>query len=116
MSAVEKETPLGAMIAGLSMPAKGWSRGAREDASARLHSMGLPTRRDEYWKYTRPDTLVQACAPEAAMLQGEEEPIYENIDRVKIVFVDGVFDADASDDLAGETHALVCSNMSNNRL
>jgi Fe-S cluster assembly protein SufD len=64
--------------------------------------MGLPDRRDEYWKYTRPDTLVQAEAIPAALFDGEEEPVFGAIDRLRIVFVDGVFDAEASDDLALE--------------
>ncbi|MGC1497224.1 MAG: SufD family Fe-S cluster assembly protein [Sulfitobacter sp.] len=103
MSAVEKETPLGAMIAGLSMPAKGWSRGARENALTRLHAMGLPTRRDEYWKYTRPDTLTQSDATPAAVFHAvDEAPLFDDIDRLKIIFVDGVFDAEASDDLTLE--------------
>ena len=33
---------------------KGWSGQQRADARARLQKMGLPNRRDEYWKYTRP--------------------------------------------------------------
>ncbi|MGJ5619211.1 SufB/SufD family protein [Sulfitobacter sp. MF3-043] len=101
-AAVEKTIPLGAVIDGLNMPAKGWSRSAREDALARLHTMGLPTRRDEYWKYTRPDTLTQATANQAAVFLHDELPLFDDIDRLKVVFVDGVFDANASDDLALE--------------
>ena len=101
-AAVEKTTPLGAVIDGLNMPAKGWSRSAREDALARLHTMGLPTRRDEYWKYTRPDTLTQATANQAAVFHHDELPLFDDMDRLKVVFVDGVFDAHASDDLALE--------------
>ena len=82
--------------------AAGWSRKAREDALARVRSMGLPSRRDEYWKYTRPDTLTQADAPEAAVFVNDETPVFDGFDRLKIVFVDGVFDADASDALALE--------------
>ena len=100
--AVEKTTPLEAMIDGLNMPAKGWSTAARKDALARLHASGLPTRRDEYWKYTRPDTLTQATAETAAVFNHDEAPIFGGMDCLKIVFVDGVFDADASDDLSLE--------------
>lgn len=80
----------------------GWSQAARKDALARVRAMGLPQRRDEYWKFTRPDTLTQAEAPEAALFVGDERPIFDDVDRLKIVFVDGVFDADASDDLSAE--------------
>jgi Fe-S cluster assembly protein SufD len=62
--------------------------------------MGLPNARDEYWKYTRPDTLVQPDAPKAALLESDEALIFGAVDRLKIVFVDGVFSADESDDLA----------------
>lgn len=79
-----------------------WSNAARDAALARVREAGLPHRRDEYWKFTNPDTLVQAEAPEAALFDSGESPLYDTIDRLKIVFVDGVFDAEASDDLALE--------------
>ncbi|MCX7565446.1 Fe-S cluster assembly protein SufD [Sulfitobacter sp. F26169L] len=97
-----KEDPTEAMIASLSMPDSTWGAAAREDALARLRTIGLPQRRDEYWKYTRPDTLTQVDAPKAAVLQSDEEAMFEEVDRLRIVFVDGVFDADASDDLSLE--------------
>jgi Fe-S cluster assembly protein SufD len=54
---------------------------------------GLPTRRDEYWKYTDPSTLTQGAAPKAAVFHDtDEKPLFDGIDRLKIVFVDGVFD------------------------
>jgi Fe-S cluster assembly protein SufD len=62
--------------------------------------MGLPVRRDEYWRYTRPDTLTQADAPAAALFESHEPQVFDSVDRLRIVFVDGVFDAAASDDLA----------------
>ncbi|WP_372991665.1 SufD family Fe-S cluster assembly protein [Sulfitobacter sp.] len=100
--AAVKQTPTDAMIATLDMPLAGWSGSARRDALARVQSMGLPQRRDEYWKYTRPDTLVQAEAAPAALRASDEVPLFDQIDRLKVVFVDGVFDADASDDLTLE--------------
>jgi len=45
---------------------------------------------------------VQDTAPEAALFHNDEKPLFSDVDRVKIVFVDGVFDADASDDLSAE--------------
>jgi len=87
-------------LAALTLPAsKGWLDAARKEALARVRDMGLPSRRDEYWKYTRPETLVQADAPSAALFDAAEAPIFSGVDRLQIVFVDGVFDADASDDL-----------------
>jgi len=86
---------------GVTRPEGGaWITSARENAMARLLEMGLPGRRDEYWKYTRPDPLTQAAVPTAAVFEHDDTPVFEEIDRLRIVFVDGVFDAEASDSLA----------------
>ena len=90
---------LEARLSSLKMPQGGWSSAAREDALARLRATGLPSRRDEYWKYTRPDTLTSASPTPAAVFETDEDPVFGAVDRLKIVFVDGVFDADASDTL-----------------
>ncbi|WP_412508399.1 Fe-S cluster assembly protein SufD, partial [Roseovarius sp. SYSU LYC5161] len=76
---------------------------ARDAALARVRGMGLPAARDEYWKFTRPDTLVQAEVSAASLHdESDEAPVFGAFDRLKIVFVDGVFDPDASDDLSLE--------------
>ena len=96
-----KQTATEARIAALTMPKGGkWIAAARQDALARLRAMGLPARRDEYWRYTRPETLTEAQAPKAALFDGREAQVFDAVDRLRIVFVDGVFDAAASDDLA----------------
>jgi len=88
-------------LAGLTLPeGAGWASAARKDAVARLRQSGLPGRRDEYWKYTDPASLAQAGAIPAAPFPTEESIVFGQIDRLKIVFRDGVFDAAASDDLA----------------
>ncbi|MDG1127667.1 MAG: Fe-S cluster assembly protein SufD [Paracoccaceae bacterium] len=95
-----KQDATEARIAALAMPKGGkWIAAARAEALARLRAKGLPARRDEYWRYTRPDTLTQADAPAAALFDGKEPPVFDSVDRLRIVFVDGVFDAAASDDL-----------------
>lgn len=91
-----------ARIAALVLPEGGCLGAARKAALARLRAMGLPQRRDEYWKYTRPDTLTAIDPLPAAVFEHGELPMFHTVDRLKIVFVDGVFDADASDDLALE--------------
>jgi Fe-S cluster assembly protein SufD len=96
-----KQDRLAAHIGGLSLPKLGWSGTARADALTRLSAMGLPDKRDEYWRYTDPSALTVAGAPVAALLNpGDDAPLFRGIDSVKLVFVDGVFDAAASDDLA----------------
>jgi Fe-S cluster assembly protein SufD len=84
----------------LELPTGGCTEVARRAALARVRAMGLPQRRDEYWKYTRPDTLLSADVPPAAVFDNDEEPMFDAFDRLKIIFVDGVFDPDASDDLS----------------
>ncbi|MGR3495811.1 SufB/SufD family protein [Citreimonas sp.] len=99
----QKQTLTDTRLSGLSVPEGGWTEPARRDALSRLHAMGLPTRRDEYWKYTRPDTLTAAEPPKAAVFDDSDEtPLFANRDRLKIVFTDGAFDAEASDDLSLE--------------
>jgi Fe-S cluster assembly protein SufD len=95
-----KSNPTEDRLASMTLPSGGWPDAARKAALARVREMGLPGRRDEYWKFTRPDTLVQPDAPKAALFENDEAPLFDALDRVKIVFVDGVFDADASDDLS----------------
>lgn len=90
-----------ARLATLDLPQGGWSAAARKDAVARLQTMGLPVKRDEYWRYTDPATLTTATPSGAALFDaGDEAPLFDGIDRVKLVFVDGVFDAAQSDDPA----------------
>ncbi|MEM9969978.1 MAG: SufD family Fe-S cluster assembly protein [Pseudomonadota bacterium] len=81
-----------------------WINAARAAASERVLAMGLPTRRDEYWRFTPPVGLVEA-APLSSDPLTVERPIFSDKDRIHLVFVDGVFDADASDalDLDGVT-------------
>lgn len=86
----------------LSVDSSGWAAEARSSALARLRQMGLPTKRDEYWKYTDPTTLTAADAPSAALFDAGEKQLFDDVERLKIVFVDGVFDEDASDDLSLE--------------
>lgn len=80
----------------------GWSSAARADALARVREMGLPSPRDEYWKYTNPARLISAAPTPAALFESDESPVFGEIDRLRVVFVDGVFDAEASDDLSLE--------------
>ena len=92
-----------ARLAGAVLPeAAAWANEARASALARVRQMGLPTKRDEYWKYTDPTTLTAVDAPEAALFVNDEGPLFADVDRLRIVFVDGVFDPEASDDLQSE--------------
>ena len=90
-----------ARLAALTLPdGAGWATEARQSALSRVTAMGLPIKRDEYWRYTDPTSLTSIDAPEAAVFETDESPVFNDLDRLKIVFVDGVFDAEASDDLS----------------
>lgn len=86
-----------ARIAALGRPHGGFSAPARKDALARLRAMGLPGRRDEYWRWTDP-AAFNAPEPQGGAALRVDKPIFEGRDKIRLVFVDGVFDADASDD------------------
>ncbi|MEO0389914.1 MAG: Fe-S cluster assembly protein SufD [Pseudomonadota bacterium] len=83
------------------VPHQGWSGAARADAMARVRAMGLPGRRDEYWRFTRPDTLIAASAPQAEMIR-DDVPTFGDRDVLRLVFFDGQFDPGRSDDLSLE--------------
>lgn len=92
-----------ARLSGMTLPqGAAWAGELRRAALDRVAAMGLPHRRDEYWKFTDPASLTAAEAAPAALFEAGETPVFDAIDRLKIVFVDGVFDAAASDDLALE--------------
>lgn len=87
-----------ALLAAWPAPASeaSWAQAARARAAARLAERGAPIRRDEYWRFTDPAGLIALPAP-AAAARPEDEALFEGADRVRLVFVDGVFDASQSD-------------------
>lgn len=95
------QTALTARLAALDLPQGGFSRAARADAAQRLATMGLPGPRDEYWRYTDP-AIFNAPHATALEIPARASTLFSEIDRLTLVFVDGVFDASASDDLTAE--------------
>ena len=93
----QKTTALEARLAAMALPEGGWTDAARKVALTRVQTMGLPDRRDEYWRYTRPDTLVQAAPVEMGLDTSDEPGFFAALNPCRLVFVDGVFDADGSD-------------------
>lgn len=99
----EKQDVTEARLAQLQLPdGAAWASAARNDALSRFRAMGLPGARDEYWRFTRPADLNAASARSTSFADPEPKLPFEDIERLKIVFRDGVFDADASDDLSGD--------------
>lgn len=80
-----------------------WATEARTRALATFRSQGAPHRFDEYWKFTNPATLIDPVAPKASVFEESSGRPFSDIDRVMLVFVDGVFNPEQSDDptLAG---------------
>ena len=79
--------------------ASSWANDIRSAALVTYKRFGAPSKRDEYWKYTNPNKLTIIPTEPAALFSNDETPMFSNIDRVKIVFVDGVLDLNQSDDL-----------------
>jgi Fe-S cluster assembly protein SufD len=70
-------------LAGLTLPeGDGWLAAARRDALDRLRAVGLPHRRDEYWRYTDPAPLI-ASAPLVSGPGSDEDP-FEGVDAFVI--------------------------------
>jgi Fe-S cluster assembly protein SufD len=80
----------------------GWARSVREKAAIWLNARGAPARRDEYWRFTNPAGLIAVPAPEAAVLETDEAPVFGAFDAVTVVFVDGVLAPELSDAMALE--------------
>lgn len=78
-----------------------WISAARRAAASRLGDMGLPVKRDEYWRFTDPARLTDAKTHSAKVLDTHDEaPMFDGIDSLRLVFTDGRLDIDASDPLA----------------
>ena len=98
-----KSDALAARLVGRVAGQGGWLGAAQTAALDRLQPMGLPGKRDEYWRYTDPSSLTVPSAPKAELFDTKGEPRpFSAIDRLKIVFVDGVFDPAQSDALTLE--------------
>ena len=100
-AALEKASPAEGMLARAGSPEKGavWAEAARDAARARFRAMGAPGRRDEYWRYTNPAPLTDATV-RAEALAADEQPVFDEVDALRLVFVDGAFRADLSDEAA----------------
>ena len=88
---------------------RGWSQKSRESALSRLSNIGLPNHRDEYWKYTNPAELLTNDLHGLSVANHEEANVFAEVDALKIVFCDGIYRPDLSDEFLSD-------NMSINRL
>ncbi|HIP24122.1 MAG TPA: Fe-S cluster assembly protein SufD, partial [Rhodobacteraceae bacterium] len=104
MGEVKRDNATEALLARHSAPRKGsdWAESTRHAARERTLGMGAAGRRDEYWRYTNPAALNAAGAPDVEIMQLEEVPVFDGVEKLLITFVDGVYAPELSDDLSGE--------------
>ncbi|MDO5620366.1 MAG: SufD family Fe-S cluster assembly protein [Paracoccus sp. (in: a-proteobacteria)] len=94
--AEQRQQALKTRLAALNLPEGGPAQAAARD---RLAAMGLPHPRDEYWLYTNPAALNAAQPAPVAATAAADGVLFEGLNRLRLVFVDGRFDAAASDPL-----------------
>ena len=84
----------------------GWSQKTRESALSRLANIGLPSHRDEYWKYTNPAELLTETLNVSSVEGLEHANVFSEIEVLKIVFCDGVFSPELSDAFSSENMSI----------
>ncbi|WP_052284947.1 Fe-S cluster assembly protein SufD [Kluyvera genomosp. 1] len=95
------------------------ARGGQASPQAQAHlkqvkQLGLPSRKDEDWKYTSLDKLLTSTfvAPALPALTVAERDTHAlALDAWRLVFVDGQFDARLSDDLTDSGFEVVVNNQ-----
>ncbi len=88
MAGDAKRAATGDRIEAMTMPVGGgWLGAAREDALGRLRAVGLPVRRDEYWRYTDPAPFI-AAAPTIAAEPSPTDP-WAGVEAVIVTIEDG---------------------------
>jgi Fe-S cluster assembly protein SufD len=91
-----------------------WAVEMRENGRARFEKIGLPTMRDEAWRFTNTAPITAVAWAEAPA--GESDAIdiapfvIPDLDAALAVFIDGRFRADLSD-LSGLGEAVVCEPL-----
>ncbi len=88
------------LTANLELPSD--SLKVREEALVNLEELGLPSKRDEYWKYTDPKRFCEPLTHKTEYQNLEKGPVFEIPDCIKLVFTDGLFNSDKSDSLEAE--------------
>ncbi|WP_058909847.1 Fe-S cluster assembly protein SufD [Entomohabitans teleogrylli] len=95
------------------------SRGGQRSREAQEHlqqmlRLGLPGRKHENWKYTPLDGLLnhQFVLPSGTEIASDaRDALTLPIDAVRLVFVDGLFNADLSDDTRDSGYAVQVDNQ-----
>ncbi len=93
-----------------------WLAALAAAGAAQFAAAGLPGRRSESWKYTNLETfggIAFVPAVSCALTRAEAEAFFiPGLDAVNLVFVNGVFRPDISDEAAGLGAGIVCCPLS----
>ena len=92
-------------ISSLKLPKNNTKK--RCEALKRIKVMGLPSRRDEYWKYTNPSLFNNLFSDKNVVKGSDDKLNFDSIGCFKLIFTDGVFDQESSDSLESEELELV---------
>jgi len=95
----------------------GWLNPLRDRGRADFKRLGFPTRRDEAWRFTNVKRIAETnfvSAVEDAPLTGEDAAKFAipGFDSVRLVFVNGRFNAALSDDPAELGEGVTCCTLS----
>ena len=71
-----------------------------------MSNIGLPSHRDEYWKYTNPAQLLTENLNASSVEGLEQANVFSEIETLKIVFCDGIFSPELSDDFSSENVSI----------
>lgn len=74
--------------------ASAWAQKSRNGALGVLRQTGLPVGRDEYWRFTDPTAFTASNSKGIAQNQTD---VFDQLDRIRLVFVDGQFSEERSD-------------------
>jgi Fe-S cluster assembly protein SufD len=94
-----------ALISSQEMPKTYWDQ--RIEALSRLRNISLPSKKDEYWKYTDPQVFNNPSVLLTNVVVSDEHLMFRSIDCLRLVFIDGIFDKTSSDSLDDEPVELL---------
>jgi len=88
----------------LKQQSPAWLAPLRAQAVNNWKSASWPTRKTEHWKYTSLVQLQKQAAAEWSQVAGDWKNTVQliDVDAIRLIFVDGIFDATASDVSAAE--------------
>ncbi|MEM9754049.1 MAG: SufD family Fe-S cluster assembly protein, partial [Planctomycetota bacterium] len=93
-----------------------WLNPLRDAGRARFNELGWPDKRDESWRFTSLEAMKKinfvSAVDDAELSRGDAERFaIPGLDDVTLVFVNGRFRADLSDDVAALGEAVTCCTL-----